>query len=82
MSRAGASEGRPNRRTAPPCAHWDVPPPLWWCWGFRAAKPPSTRWDEQTSVGKPPFGRQGRCHCLLVIELIFLYCVKPFGDSH
>ena len=25
-----ATEGRPNRRTAGPCAAWDVPPTLWW----------------------------------------------------
>jgi len=31
-----ATEGRPNRRTAGPCAPWDVPPPLWW-WRGRFA---------------------------------------------
>lgn len=51
VATAVAPEGRPNRRTAGPCAPWAVPPPLGRRVGYRSPKLLSTRSYLQNTGG-------------------------------
>jgi hypothetical protein len=77
-----ATEGRPNRRTAGPCAPWDVPPPLWWWRGRFASllhlwprRPAQTGfWAEVPAAVAYPLSTSKH-------KLILLNGIKPAGNG-